>query len=439
MLDRRPQLLAGMGLVAATICTLALSLLSVTACMAQSESEEPTRPDVGADADPESRAKGLKLLGLTEDEARAKFAYRLPPDDVGQVPEDAQETGTGLAYRVLESGDGGPAPKPNDLVTIHTTGWTSGGAMFESTRGNDIPKTFQVNRSATGVAEALQRMTIGSKWLVWLPAEMALETEDPPDDRVVLEIELLGITEAPAPPAELTRVPARAARDDSGYSYEVLKTGRGATRPGPTDVALVHYSGWTPDGKLSGSSVRSGAPRSVDMEVVLGGFREAILDMVVGEKRRVWVPKEPEESTAENQGLEFVWEIELLSFLTDPTNPPDDFEKVPEDARKTADGLAYTVLWPGVGEHRPDPEQTVVINYSIWDAEGKVVDSSFQFRKPVGFKLEEELPESWGAVVREMVEGEKRRVWIPEGHGMTDAEGQPLGRLVFEVDLVAIQ
>jgi FKBP-type peptidyl-prolyl cis-trans isomerase len=355
------------------------------------------------------------------------------------VPDDAQETGSGLAYRVLESGEKGASPKPNDLVTIHTTGWTTGGAMFESTRGNDIPRTFQVNRSAAGVAEALQRMTIGSKWLIWLPAEMALDVEDPPDDRVVLEIELLGITEAPPAPAELNRIPGRATRDDSGYSYEVLKPGRGAMHPGSTDIALVHYSGWTPDGKLSGSSVRSGPPRNVDLEVAFGGFREAILDMVVGEKRRVWALKEPEDATAEDRELEVVWEIELLSFLVDPANPPENLAQVPEDARKTPDGLAYAVLWTGVGEVQPEAEQTVVIHYSIWDADGEVVDSSFKYRKPVGFKLEEELPESWGAVVREMVEGEKRRVWIPEGHGMTDAEGQPLGRLVFEVDLVAIQ
>jgi hypothetical protein len=70
MFDRpaRPQ--AGLSLVVATACSLALSVLSVTPCAAQAESEDSTRPAVVGEADPEDRAKGPELLGITEEEAK---------------------------------------------------------------------------------------------------------------------------------------------------------------------------------------------------------------------------------------------------------------------------------------------------------------------------------------------------------------------------------
>src|SRR5215831_5821402 len=55
-----------------------------------------------------------------------------PPADVKAPPADAKKTASGLAYRVLKEGVGGRHPRPTGAVTVHYTGWTTDGKMFDS-------------------------------------------------------------------------------------------------------------------------------------------------------------------------------------------------------------------------------------------------------------------------------------------------------------------
>ena len=54
------------------------------------------------------------------------------PADVKTPPADAQSTGSGLAYKVLTPGTGTHHPNKADMVTVHYTGWTTDGKMFDS-------------------------------------------------------------------------------------------------------------------------------------------------------------------------------------------------------------------------------------------------------------------------------------------------------------------
>ena len=91
-------------------------------------------------------------------------------------------------------------------------------------------------------------------------------------------------------PEDVAAAPADAQHTASGLAYKVLKKGTGSVHPSATSTVLVHYSGWTTDGKLFDSSVKRGQPISFPLNGVIKGWTEGVQLMVVGEKTRFWIP-----------------------------------------------------------------------------------------------------------------------------------------------------
>ncbi|MEM6533982.1 MAG: FKBP-type peptidyl-prolyl cis-trans isomerase, partial [Myxococcota bacterium] len=75
------------------------------------------------------------------------------PSDVASPPGDARRTDSGLAYKVLKTGDGQEHPGARDEVTVHYTGWTTDGNMFDSSVTRGQPATFPLNRVIGGWTE----------------------------------------------------------------------------------------------------------------------------------------------------------------------------------------------------------------------------------------------------------------------------------------------
>ncbi len=94
----------------------------------------------------------------------------------------------------------------------------------------------------------------------------------------------------PEIPADVAAAPADAAKTASGLASKVLAKGSGTQKPAAADTVTVHYSGWTTDGKLFDSSVQRGKPASFPLNGVIKGWTEGLQLMVVGEKRRFWIP-----------------------------------------------------------------------------------------------------------------------------------------------------
>src|SRR5712671_4593005 len=106
-------------------------------------------------------------LGLTV-LASAAFAQSLPPpSDVKAPPADAKKTPSGLAYKVIKPGTGTRHPASTSSVTVHYTGWTTDGKMFDSSVSRGQPATFPLNRVIAGWTEGLQLMTEGEKTRFW--------------------------------------------------------------------------------------------------------------------------------------------------------------------------------------------------------------------------------------------------------------------------------
>ncbi len=117
---------------------------------------------------------------------------------------------------------------------------------------------------------------------------------------------------------------------------------------------------------------------------------------------------------------------------------PSDVASPPADATTTSTGLASKVLKPGSGKAHPSARSRVLVHYSGWTTDGKMFDSSVARNEPISFGLNQVIP-GWTEGVQLMVEGETRRLWIPEKLAYGGAPGAPKGMLVFDVELIKIE
>ena len=120
-----------------------------------------------------------------------------------------------------------------------------------------------------------------------------------------------------------------------------------------------------------------------------------------------------------------------------PPAPPD-VAAFPMDADRTESGLVSRVLKPGKGTRKPTANSVVTVHYTGWTTDGKAFDSSLTRGQPAQFPLNRVVP-GWTEGIQLMVEGEERRMWIPEGLAYKGAPGKPKGTLVFDVELISIR
>jgi peptidylprolyl isomerase len=80
----------------------------------------------------------------------------------------------------------------------------------------------------------------------------------------------------------------------------------------------------------------------------------------------------------------------------------------------------------------------VRVHYTGWTTDGQMFDSSVARNEPIAFGLNQVIA-GWTEGVQLMVEGEKRRLWIPERLAYPGQRGAPQGMLVFDVELIKIE
>jgi len=124
------------------------------------------------------------------------------PPDVAAPPANATKTASGLASRVIQPGTGKTHPARTDLVTVHYTGWTTDGKMFDSSKvGGGKPATFPLDRVIAGWTEGVQLMVAGETRRLWIPEALAYKGERAPYGMLVFDVELLEIMKVPTVPA----------------------------------------------------------------------------------------------------------------------------------------------------------------------------------------------------------------------------------------------
>ena len=106
-------------------------------------------------------------------------------------------TASGLQYEVLTEGDG-VKPTTADQVTVHYHGMLTDGTVFDSSVDRGEPAKFGVTQVIKGWTEALQLMSVGDKWKLTIPSNLAYGDKGAggmigPNATLVFEVELLGI------------------------------------------------------------------------------------------------------------------------------------------------------------------------------------------------------------------------------------------------------
>ena len=176
--------------------------------------------------DPNILARGLKdsLAGgktlLTEDQAKAALTevqneMRKKQQEQMQAAGEANKKEgeaflsankgkdgvvtlpSGLQYKILTQGTG-PKPTSSDTVVCNYRGTLINGTEFDSSYKRGQPATFPVGGVIKGWTEALPLMAVGSKWQLFIPAELAYGERAPgpeigPNSTLIFEVELLSI------------------------------------------------------------------------------------------------------------------------------------------------------------------------------------------------------------------------------------------------------
>ncbi len=221
------------------------------------------------------------------------------PTDVAEAPATAKKTSSGLASKVLVKAKGGAGahPGPHDRVTVHYTGWTTDGKMFDSSVTRGVAATFPLDGVIKGWTEGLQLMAKGEKRRFWIPADLAYgdtpKRPGAPAGPLVFDVELLDFVKVPEPPQvppDVEAAPKDAKKTASGLAYKILKHGKGKEHPKAENTVEVHYSGWTTKGEMFDSSVTRGEPTTFPLDGVIKGWTEGVQLMVVGDKARFWIP-----------------------------------------------------------------------------------------------------------------------------------------------------
>lgn len=158
-------------------------------------------------------------------EKRAAAGEKNKKEGPAFLKENAKKEGvvvtkSGLQYKVITQGHGRNKPKGDDEVKIHYRATFVDGTEFDSTYKRDKPHVGMPRELIQGVSEALQLMTEGSKWDLYIPADLAYGAEgsDPwvaPNAVLIFEMELLEIvkqakpaTQKPATKKPATKKPA---------------------------------------------------------------------------------------------------------------------------------------------------------------------------------------------------------------------------------------
>jgi FKBP-type peptidyl-prolyl cis-trans isomerase FklB len=177
------------------------------------------------DLDPALVAQGLKdsFAGktlLTDEQAQATLTA-LQTDMRGKMEAKMKEAGdknkqegqaflaanktkegvvtlpSGLQYKIVKQGTG-PKPSAADTVICNYRGTLINGTEFDSSEKHGGPATFPVGRVIKGWTEALQLMPVGSKWQLFVPADLAYGERGPspeigPNSTLVFDVELVSI------------------------------------------------------------------------------------------------------------------------------------------------------------------------------------------------------------------------------------------------------
>jgi FKBP-type peptidyl-prolyl cis-trans isomerase FklB len=164
--------------------------------------EDEAHQAIAAQSEELRKAHEAKVAAEGEENRKAGFAFL----EANKTKEGIVVLPSGLQYKILKEGTG-PKPASTDTVVCNYKGTLINGTEFDSSDKHGGPATFPVSGVIKGWTEALQLMSVGSKWQLFIPADLAYGErgaggEIGPNSALIFDVELLSIKDrTPAPNA----------------------------------------------------------------------------------------------------------------------------------------------------------------------------------------------------------------------------------------------
>ena len=241
-------------------------------------------------------AAGLTTLsiltpGAAQDPAEKKEAKVADPVLPSLDAKEWKKRDSGLEIWDVKEGTGDPTEK-GATVTIHYTGWTVDGKIFDSSVKRGTPATFPLPNLIKGWQEGIPGMKAGGVRRLKIPYDLAYgEAGRPPTipakATLVFEIELF------KDPMKLPDLTAKEWKKlDNGVRIWDVKEGTGDLVPKGATVK-IHYTGWTLNGKVFDSSRSDGGkPVEFPLGSLIKGWQDNVPGMKVGGVRLMELPPE---------------------------------------------------------------------------------------------------------------------------------------------------
>lgn len=219
-------------------------------------------------------------------------------------------------------------------------------------------------------------------------------------------------------------------KGSDGFSYTVIKAGKGA-KPGAGDRVEVNYLGRL---KADGKEFDSGSGIKFKVGQVIPGFAQGLQLMQTGGKYRICIPAAlgyGEAGAGEDipANADLVFEVELLSFTTPPPKPV-----VPAEARTcdlvTASGLSYGINRQGSGRS-PTPADMALVDLTTFDPRDGTILVKEEWEKIPVAKANGQFAEALAL----MQVGASYRMCFPETDGPNGDKIPPLSIIVDLIDL----
>ena len=389
----------------------------VVACGPAPRNAEPTTEESvvattesGAEAPTDTVAETTTVIPtpLPEKPTEALLAL-LPNYDESKIVT----TASGLQYIVYQEGSGDLAIT-GDTIQAHYTGYLSDGTKFDSSvdRGQTFDFPLGMAQVIPGWDEGFALLTPGSKALFIIPSALGYgpggSGQIPPNATLYFDVELVGIT--------LAERPTEVAEGDysvteSGLKYYDLVAGDGAT-PQKSELAVIEYRFWNPQGVLQGSSAQRGEPAIFPVGIdwlPLAGLDEGVSTMKLGGKRQLLLTSSLAESLQLQEGEVAVFEVELVEIRPGAPEAPQTLSA--DQFTTLESGIKYADIEVGEGDLLTG---TINMEYTAWVGDSfELLDSSLFSGKPIPYILGSAGIPGWDEGLAGMKTGGVRQLFVP--------------------------
>jgi FKBP-type peptidyl-prolyl cis-trans isomerase len=250
-------------------------------------------------------------------------------------------------------------------------------------------------------------------------------------------------TEQVTPPFDLKAPPADAVKTASGLVYKKEVTNDAGAGPKRNDTVMINYTGWKPStGETFYTNHARGQPMPLNLSTTAPGFTEGLQLLKKGEKAVFWIPpsigyKGSPQGTPET----LVYEFELVDVQPAPAVPAD-VAKPPENVETTKSGIKFVVVRPGTGKDKAKDYDNVSFNYTAWDGEGRMFDTTEMMHKKAAKSAPYRQSAAFEDILTNMTAGERVRFWVDAEkmqQGEKPVPGMPKGQLCYEAEVVQIE